>query len=144
MSPEQIEGTEADARTDIFSFGAMFFEMVTGQKAFDAKSAAGLLGAILKDQPLPVTSLQPLAPRALNRVVATCLAKDPDDRWQSARDLRRELQWIADGTADGGSSVVHDRPSRTWWMIGLAAGAAALAGIAIGVAMRPAPAAAPP
>ena len=113
MSPEQIEGAEADARTDIFSFGAMFFEMVTGQKAFDAKSAAGLLGAILKDQPLPVTSLQPLAPRALNRVVATCLAKDPDDRWQSARDLRRELQWIADGTADGGASAVHDRPSRT-------------------------------
>ena len=143
MSPEQIEGVEADARTDIFSFGAMFFEMLTGQKAFDAKSAAGLLGAILKDQPPPVTSLQPLAPRALNRVVATCLAKDPDDRWQSARDLRRELQWIADGTADGGSSIVRDRPARTWWMAGLAAGAAALAGIAIGMAMRPVPAALP-
>jgi serine/threonine-protein kinase len=140
MAPEQVEGLEADARTDIFAFGAMCFEMFTGKKAFDAKSAAGLLGAILRDEPPPVTTLQPRAPGALNRVVATCLAKDPDDRWQTARDLRRELQWVADGTIDGAELVRHDRSAPRWWLVGLAAGAAALLGVALGVVMRQTPA----
>jgi serine/threonine-protein kinase len=100
MAPEQIEGVDVDARTDIFAFGAMLYEMVAGRKAFEGRGAASLMGAILKDQPPPITTLQPLAPRGLDRVVSTCLAKDPDDRWQSARDLVRELQFLSGAPQD--------------------------------------------
>ncbi len=93
MAPEQLEGREADARTDLFAFGATLHEMVTGQKAFEGKSSISLMSAILKDTPEPITALQPVAPETLERVITTCLAKDPDDRWQSARDLYRELKW---------------------------------------------------
>src|SRR5207253_8948872 len=99
MAPEQIEGIEADARTDIFAFGCVLFEMLTGRKAFEGKTRASLIGAILKDDPPPVSELQPLVPPALDRVVSTCLAKDPDDRWQTARDLLRELTWAAERPA---------------------------------------------
>ena len=80
MAPEQIEGLEADARTDIFAFGALLFEMLTGRTAFEGKTRASLLGAILKDEPPRVSTVQPLAPHAIDRIVSTCLAKDPDDR----------------------------------------------------------------
>ena len=96
MAPEQVEGGEADARTDVFAFGAVLHEMVTGRRAFGGKSQASLVAAILEKQPPPVSTLQPLAPATLDRVVRTCLAKDPDERWQSAADLRRELAWIAE------------------------------------------------
>jgi len=96
MAPEQLEGIEADSRTDIFAFGAVLHEMVTGQKAFDGKSVVSLMSAILKDAPKPVSSLQTVAPDALDRAIATCLAKDPEDRWQSARDLCRELKRVAE------------------------------------------------
>jgi serine/threonine protein kinase/Tol biopolymer transport system component len=95
MAPEQIEGVDADARTDLFAFGAVAFEMITGRPAFEGKTRAQLLGAILKDEPPPVSTLEPRVPKALDRIVGTCLAKDPDDRWQTARDLLRELRWIA-------------------------------------------------
>jgi serine/threonine-protein kinase len=95
MSPEQLEGGEADARTDIFALGAILFEMVTGRKAFQGKSQVSLIGAILKDTPPPVSQFQRVAPPALDRLISTCLAKDPDDRWQSAGDLRRELPHIS-------------------------------------------------
>src|SRR5688500_10155076 len=95
MAPEQIEGLEADARTDIFAFGALLFEMLTGRTAFEGKTRASLIGAILKDEPPPVSRVQPVAPAALDRIVSTCLAKDPDDRYQSARDLLRDLKWAA-------------------------------------------------
>jgi len=95
MSPEQLEGKEADARSDLFAFGATLHEMVTGQKAFEGKSPVSLMSAILKDTPPLISTLQPVAPESLERVITTCLAKDPDDRWQSARDLHRELQWVA-------------------------------------------------
>ena len=95
MAPEQIEGIEADARTDIFAFGCVLFEMLTGKKAFEGKTRASLLGSILKDEPPRVSTVQPLAPASLDRLVSTCLAKDPDDRYQSARDLLRDLKWIA-------------------------------------------------
>ena len=94
MAPEQIEGLEADARTDIFAFGALLFEMLTGRPAFEGKTRASLLGAILKDEPPRVSTMQPLAPAALDRIVSTCLAKDPDERYQSARDLLRDLKWV--------------------------------------------------
>ena len=97
MAPEQLEGKPADARTDIFAFGALLYEMLTGKKAFEATSQASLISAILSSDPPPIALLQPLSPPALDRVVKTCLAKDPDERWQSAHDLTSELQWIAEG-----------------------------------------------
>ncbi len=105
MAPEQLEGREADARTDLFAFGATLHEMVTGQKAFEGKSSISLMSAILKDTPEPITALQPVAPETLERVITTCLAKDPDDRWQSARDLYRELKWVAAGVAGAAKGV---------------------------------------
>jgi Tol biopolymer transport system component len=96
MAPEQLEGREADARTDIFAFGAVVYEMATGKKAFTGRSQASLIGAILHADPPAISTVQPMTPRALDRVVKTCLAKDPDDRWQSARDLMNELRWISE------------------------------------------------
>ena len=106
MAPEQLEGQDADARTDVFAFGSMLFEMLTGQKAFQGKSQASLVAAILEREPPLITSLQPMSPPAIDRVVRQCLAKDPDERWQTAGDLRRELEWIAELGAD---ALPHDR-----------------------------------
>ena len=100
MAPEQLEGKPADARTDVFAFGALLYEMLTGKKAFEATSQASLISAILSSHPPPIAVLQPLSPPALNRVVKKCLAKDPDERWQSTRDLTSELQWIAESGSD--------------------------------------------
>ncbi|MBI3666800.1 MAG: serine/threonine-protein kinase, partial [Acidobacteria bacterium] len=97
MAPEQLEGKDADARTDIFAFGAVVYEMATGRKAFEGRSPASLIAAILGSHPPAVSSIQPMSPPALDRMVKTCLAKEPDERWQSARDLKRELQRIAGG-----------------------------------------------
>jgi eukaryotic-like serine/threonine-protein kinase len=102
MSPEQLEGGEADARSDIFSFGSVLYEMATAKKAFAAKSTASLIAAILKEQPRPISELQPMAPPAVERVVKTCLEKDPDERWQNAGDLKRELGWIASAGSQAG------------------------------------------
>jgi len=99
MAPEQLEGHEADARTDLFAFGAALYEMLTGKKAFEGKSHVSLIGAIVKDEPPPISSIQPLTPAALDRVVKKCLAKDPDRRWQSASDLHDELVWIAEAAS---------------------------------------------
>jgi serine/threonine-protein kinase len=96
MAPEQLEGKEADTRTDIFAFGAVVYEMATGKRAFEGKTQASVIGAILKDDPPPMSSLQPMAPPALNRIVKRCLAKDPDERCQSAKDLADELKWITE------------------------------------------------
>jgi Tol biopolymer transport system component len=95
MAPEQLDGREADARSDIWAFGATVYEMATGKKAFEGHSQASLIASILKEQPRPIAELQPLTPPGLDRIVQRCLAKDPDDRWQSARDMAHELQWIA-------------------------------------------------
>jgi serine/threonine protein kinase/Tol biopolymer transport system component len=101
MAPEQLEGHEADARTDVFAFGAVVYEMVTGTKAFEGKSQASLMAAILERDPPLLSTIQPLTPPALDHVVQTCLAKDPDDRWQTAREVLRELTWTADRLAHG-------------------------------------------
>jgi serine/threonine protein kinase len=114
MAPEQIEGQEADARTDIFAFGALLFEMLSGRTAFDGTTRARLLGAILKDEPPAVSSVQPLAPAALDRIISTCLAKDPDARWQSAADLKIELQWATQSAAAQASTAVASRSPRLW------------------------------
>jgi eukaryotic-like serine/threonine-protein kinase len=114
MAPEQLEGRMADARTDIFAFGTLLFEMATGQKAFEGKSQASLIASILTSEPPPVSSARPaggagLLPSALDHVVNRCLAKNPDDRWQSARDLRSELEWIAAKGADSGVPTQQHR-----------------------------------
>src|SRR5207253_4723012 len=90
MAPEQLEGQDADARTDIFAFGAVLYEMLTGKKAFEGKSQASLIGAIMHGDPPLISTLQPLTPKALERVVRKCLAKDATERWQSAKDLHDE------------------------------------------------------
>ena len=146
MAPEQIEGLEADARTDIFAFGALLFEMLTGRTAFEGKTRASLLGAILKDEPPRVSSVTPLAPKALDRVVATCLAKDPDDRWQNARDLRHELHWIASGaSAEPAAVPLTPTPrSRAPWLAGALAVALLASAVVVARHVRETPAAAEP
>src|SRR5580704_3393481 len=98
MSPEQLEGKTVDARSDIFSFGAMLYEMATGSKAFQAKSQASLIAAILKEEPRPMRELQPMTPPALEHIVKACLAKDPDERPQRAHDLKLEFDWIRESS----------------------------------------------
>ena len=96
MAPEQLEGVAADHRSDIFAFGCVLYEMLTGRKAFEGKSQATLIAAIMTSEPPPILPWQPMSPPALDRVVRRCLAKDPDNRWQSARDLVGELRWITE------------------------------------------------
>jgi len=105
MSPEQLEGSEADARTDIFAFGAVLYEALTGKKAFEGKSQPHVIAAILSVDPEPVSKSQPAAPPALDFLVKRCLAKDPEQRLQSATDLMWELQWIAGGASQAGAHV---------------------------------------
>jgi Tol biopolymer transport system component len=129
MAPEQLEGLDVDARTDIFALGALLFESISGRKAFAARTQASLIGAILRDQPPALSMVIPVAPAALDRVITKCLAKDPDHRWQDASDLRDELKWIAEGGPHVGapaSAAVSRRP-REW--VAWALFASALAGV---------------
>ena len=137
MAPEQIEGVEADARTDIFAFGCVLFEMLTGKKAFEGKTRASLIGAIMHADPPPVSQVEPVAPAALNRIVARCLAKEPEERWQSARDLMFELTWVAQGGADTSAAPKAATSSRREWIAWALVGAATLSALAAsGVAIR--------
>jgi len=106
MSPEQIQGKEADARSDIFAFGAMLYEMLTGKRAFEGKSQLSVASAVLDKDPDPIAAVQPLTPPALEHLVQTCLAKDPDQRFQSAHDLKLQLQWITAGGSKAGAPAV--------------------------------------
>ncbi len=102
MAPEQLEGKEAAARTDIFALGAVLYEMLTARHAFQGKSRVSLIAAILEHDPPPITSIQPLSPPALERLIRICLAKDPDDRWQTAHDVLLQLKWIGEGGSQVG------------------------------------------
>jgi len=146
MSPEQLEGKTVDARSDIFSFGAMLYEMATGSKAFEAKSHASLIASILKEEPRPMRELQPLTPPGLEHIVKACLAKDPDDRPQSAHDLKLEFDWIRESS--GISQVAQpaeaiERPAsrrKTLSVILASVVCTALAAGAVAFLLRPQPA----
>ena len=149
MAPEQLEGRPADSRTDIFALGAVLYEMTTGRKAFSGTSQASLISAIMTREPQPISAIEPMAPPALDRVVRTCLAKDPEDRWQSAGDVAKELKWISgEGSQAGAPAAVSPRRGnreRVAWILATAATLVALASAAAFVvpALRKRPAAAP-
>jgi eukaryotic-like serine/threonine-protein kinase len=135
MAPEQLEGSEADPRSDIFAFGAVLYEMATGQPAFEGKTQASLIAAILKEQPRPIPEIRPMSPAALDRIVRQCLAKDPDERWQGAGDLKRALKWIAESGSQASAQSVPlpaapIRRGRAWlpWTAALVLAAGAAAG----------------
>jgi Tol biopolymer transport system component len=107
MAPEQLEGREVDARTDIWSLGCVLYEMATGKRAFEGETQASLISSIMRDEPRSMSDLSPLSPPSLERLVKQCIAKDPMDRWQTAGDVRRELEWISS------SSTQHTAPAIT-------------------------------
>jgi eukaryotic-like serine/threonine-protein kinase len=120
LAPEQLEGKEADARTDLFAFGAVLYEMLTGTRAFEGKTQANLIGAILEHDPPSIATFQPLVPPALDRIVQSCLAKDPDERWQTARDLLRGLIWLADSRAEPTRTERKTRERTAWGIAAVA------------------------
>jgi serine/threonine protein kinase len=115
MSPEQLEGKALDARTDIFSFGAILFEMATGRRAFSGGSQASMIAAVLRENPPPLHTLPETAslPRGLDRIVCRCLAKDPEERWQCTQDLASELSWVAEEPESFPPAPSAGRSSRT-------------------------------
>jgi len=118
MAPELLQGAESDARSDLFSFGCVLYEMITGRRAFEGKSQLSVFSAILEKDPEPITATQPLVPPLLDRVVRACLAKDPADRFQSAHDVAMDLHWLAESPTDDAKLPRHLNKS---WSAGLAA-----------------------
>lgn len=128
MSPEQLEGKEADARSDIFAYGTVLYEMATGKRAFEGKSQISVMSAILEKEPEPISAIQPLTPPAFEHVVKRALAKDPDERWQTAADLKSELKWISQTSSSARALAVSPGIKRKriqkWAMLtGVALGA---------------------
>jgi eukaryotic-like serine/threonine-protein kinase len=134
MSPEQIEGKELDGRSDIFSLGAVLYEMLTGQRAFPGKSQLSVASAILEKEPAPISTVKPLTPPSLDHAMRRCLAKDPEERWQTARDIAIELKWIADsGPSAGAAGPFVNRAGSREHILASALVLAAGAAIAFGV-----------
>jgi len=146
MSPEQAAGKKLDARTDIFSFGAVLYEMITGQRAFVGDSIISILSAILRDEPKPAAEIAHGLPRELDRIVTRCLQKDPDRRYQHAGDLKIDLQQVKEELAAGNSAVREELPARLrggrWWW--LAAAACVAVSFAVGWRLNHPQAALPP
>ena len=137
MAPEQLEGLEADARTDIFAFGVVLHEMISGKKTFEGKSRVLLMSAIATAEPPPLAATQPSVSPALDHVVKMCLAKDPEERWQTARDVLAELQWIAAGGAEALAPARTSVARDTWnprWLAALAATVVVIAGFSAALA----------
>jgi hypothetical protein len=144
MAPEQLEGKEADARTDIFALGAVLYEMVTGKRAFEAKSHAGLISAIMTSAPAPVSSVVPVAPAALDRLIGGCLEKDPEERWQSAHDVAGQLRGMESIVRDGNKATPSAARQRAWRPLQLLSATALVTlslAIGAGLKLRNAPAA---
>ncbi len=141
MAPEQLEGKVADARTDLWALGAILYEMVTGRRAFEGDSQVSLIGNIMNAEPAALATLQPLTPPALERVVKKCLAKQPDDRWDTAHDVADELRWIAQTSGASSPAVMGVQPGRRRGlrMVLTVAGvlAAAMAGAVVMWLLRP-------
>jgi serine/threonine protein kinase len=137
MSPEQVEGREADARSDLFSVGAVIYEMITGRRAFSGDTQASLIGAILKDDAPSLLAVQPAVPSDLDRLIHSCLVKNPDDRWQSAHDLRLELGWIADKLRRPDATSPVRRSPRGWMAVAVIS--AAVAAVLLGRELRRVP-----
>ena len=145
MSPEQLDGKPVDARSDVFAFGATLYEMLAGARPFDGGGQASVIGSILKDEPAPLREVRPRLPRQLDRLVGTCLAKAPDDRWQTMRDLKRELRWLAQsgGAAEEppeAASAPAGGSGRAGWRLALGAVVPALIAAAAAWTLKPAPA----
>ena len=137
MAPEQVAGADADSRSDIFALGATLYEMATGRKAFFSSTRSELISAILRDDPKPVSQILPDSPPALDRIIGTCLAKEPDRRWQSAADVGVQLAWIAKGGTDQISERARGLSSAPRWLLGLAAaGILAAAALTVLFAVR--------
>jgi Tol biopolymer transport system component len=139
MAPEQLEGREADARSDIFAFGCVLYEMLTGRKAFSGTSQASLIGSIMHSEPAAISTIQPMIPASLDRIVKGCLAKEPEHRWSTAHDVMLQLQWIAEGGSLAGvpAPVVARRKNREKLAWGLfAAALLAAAALAVGYLRR--------
>jgi Tol biopolymer transport system component len=122
MSPEQVEGKELDGRSDLFSLGAVLYEMLTGKRAFEGKSQLSVASAILEKEPEPLSKIKPLTPPAFDHAIRRCLAKDPEGRWQAARDLSLELKWISEGGAQAGERATMGRTNwaRAGWIVSAA------------------------
>ncbi|MEO6260761.1 MAG: protein kinase, partial [Thermoanaerobaculia bacterium] len=136
MSPEQVEGTEADARSDIFAFGALLYEMLTGRRAFEGKSRASVIAAILEREPPAISTLQPMTPVGLDHLVRRCLSKAPDDRFQSARDLQFAIQEVQDQTRPQAATRL---PVEKWWrqwLVPMVMAAVVVAGLATWLLLR--------
>ncbi len=131
MAPEQLAGEEPDARTDIFAFGCVLYEMATGKRAFEGKNKTSLIAAIVSGEPAPMTQIQPLTPPALEHVVKKCLAKDPDDRWQSASDIAEELRWIGEAGSQAGVATPLTMRRRVRERMAWAAAAALAVALAV-------------
>ena len=132
MSPEQLEGKEADARSDIFALGSVLYEMASGKRPFEGKSQISLASAILEKDPDPISAIKPMTPPALDYTVNTCLQKNPDDRFQTAHDVKLQLQWIGTSSSSTGMKAMPAtapakrgslpgslRPLRLLWSLGL-------------------------
>ena len=117
MSPEQLEGKEVDARSDVFALGAVLYEMASGRRAFAGETAVSTITAILTSDPQPISTIQPMIPPALDRLVHICLAKAPEDRFQSVHDLKLQLSWLAEGGSQAGvPAIVAGRRKRREWL----------------------------